>query len=291
MMHKGAYVAQPVPVDLRPFIRRFMVANNQTTISETVCPQSTGYSYLNWVIQGHWQAHYSDYFSSKNTPIFFSGQIKGEDIEVTHTGVFQHIVTEFTALGFYQLTGIKGVDCRNKTRSPDFFKPQLRVQFNEILKQSKKLPVSDDLGQHLRLLEVLLLTTATPPLAVPDYLIAGVEQIEQAHGCITIEHVCRELAVSQRQFSRRFTDVVGISPKYFARVLQMNKALQALLENDLDYICHIANEAGYYDESHFIHAIHHFFKSSPRQFLNSNQETLFNFMGKSRSFIITSNEN
>ena len=112
-MLKDAYSIQSAPDHLRPFIRRFMVANHQSKISETVYPKPTGYSYLNWVIQGHWQAEYSGHFSSEKSPVFFAGQIRDKNITVTQTGVFKHIAVEFSALGFYQLTGIRGIDCRN----------------------------------------------------------------------------------------------------------------------------------------------------------------------------------
>lgn len=283
--YKDAYVTEQVPSRLRPYIRRFMVVNHKTSISETVHPKPTGYSYLNWVIQGHWQAEYgSTIFSSKKHPVFFTGQIRDEAIVVTQAECFQHIVTEFTALGFYQITGIKGIDCRNRARAPEFFSLQLQQQFNHLLAKAQRISQPASLSDYLTLLGELFAHLSETPHAVPDYLVHGVAQFEQDHGRVQVAKVCQNLDISERQFSRCFTEIVGLSPKYFSRVLQMNKALSALLEGDRGYLINIANAAGYFDESHFIRVIQEFFKNSPQRFLNSHQETLFSFLGKSRNF-------
>jgi AraC-like DNA-binding protein len=283
--YKDAYVPKLAPEKLRPYIRRFMIVDHQENTTETIHPKPTGYNYLNWLVKGHWQAEFSETFSSKAAPIFFAGQIKNENITVTQTGFFKHIVAEFTALGFYQLTGIKGIACTNKLRVPEFFNDQLAGQFNRVLEQAAQLPDPENNADCLSLLEELFLQMSDKPYLVPDYLTCGIEKIEQAHGSINIEVLCKSLQISQRQFNRKFTEIVGLSPKFFSRVLQMNKALQALLENDRGYLCDIANEAGYYDESHFAHAIQEFFGDSPSHFLNSRQETLFSFLGRSRAYL------
>lgn len=280
-MYKNAYSIKPVPERLRSFVRRFLVVNHQSDIYEIVQPKPTGYSYLNWIIDGIWQVK-SEGFSSTKSPIFFAGQIKDEDITCIHSGSFKHIAIEFTAFGFYQLTGIKGIDCLNKPRSPLHFSQELDIHFNQLLNQSLQLSMENGLEQHQRDLEASLLAMTNNQHSVPDYLIEGVKKIEDNNGLITIQEVCKDLVVSQRHFSRQFTDIVGLPPKYFSRVLQMNKALQALLDSDRNYLSHIASEAGYYDEAHFIRVIKHFFNNSPSQFLNSQQETLFSFLGKSR---------
>lgn len=284
---KDAYKAQPVNTHLQPFIQRYMVANHQTKINETLHPKPTGYSYLNWVVRGHWQADFGGQFSSEKSPIFLTGQIVNQDVTVIQTGFFQHIVAEFTAPGFYQLTGIKGIDCRNRVIVPKLIRTDLELNFSGLLEQAEAFSGSKSTDIYLHLLEELLLKMAEKPRAIPDYISYGIELIEQADGLIRIENVCLKLSISQRQFNRRFTEIVGLSPKYFARVLQMKKALQALFESNRGYLCDIANEAGYYDEAHFIRVIQEFFEHSPSQFLNSKQETLFSFLDKSRAFLKT----
>ena len=53
---------------------------------------------------------------------------------------------------------------------------------------------------------------------------------------------------SERQFRRRFQEVVGIAPKTFARILRFQRALRAMERADL---LPVALECGYYDQAHF----------------------------------------
>ena len=90
--------------------------------------------------------------------------------------------------------------------------------------------------------------------------------------------LCEELNVSERQFNRKFSEIVGISPKYFIRIIQINYAMQCALSDDREYFSMIAAMSGYHDESHFIKTAKGFFHQSPKDFLNSNQEIWFEFI-------------
>jgi len=53
----------------------------------------------------------------------------------------------------------------------------------------------------------------------------------------------------ERQFRRRFQDVVGIGPKVFSRIIRFQRALRAIERTGL---LPAALECGYYDQAHFI---------------------------------------
>jgi len=53
---------------------------------------------------------------------------------------------------------------------------------------------------------------------------------------------------SERQFRRRFQEVVGIAPKAFARILRFQRALRVMERSDP---LPAALECGYYDQAHF----------------------------------------
>jgi len=54
---------------------------------------------------------------------------------------------------------------------------------------------------------------------------------------------------SERQFRRRFEEVVGIGPKVFSRIIRFQRALRAIERTRL---LPAALECGYYDQAHFI---------------------------------------
>ena len=82
--------------------------------------------------------------------------------------------------------------------------------------------------------------------------------------------ICIELDVSERRLNRQFRDIVGIAPKYYARVVQMNIVIGMLMSNDKAALTELAHKCGYYDQSHFVKTMQQFFQQSPREFLNSD---------------------
>ena len=49
-----------------------------------------------------------------------------------------------------------------------------------------------------------------------------------------------------------FDNLVGISPKYYAKITRFNKAAQAMDRNPEAPLTHTALDHGYYDQAHFI---------------------------------------
>lgn len=78
--------------------------------------------------------------------------------------------------------------------------------------------------------------------------------------------------MSIRNFERRFSEQVGISPKLFCRLLRFSKAFKAKISfpemNWLD----IAYESGYYDTMHLIKEFKQFANASPAMLFHENPD-------------------
>ncbi len=72
------------------------------------------------------------------------------------------------------------------------------------------------------------------------------------HGNISMRELSSEFYYSEKQIRRLFLQHVGTSPKMFARIVRANYALR-LLQNKPTYLTDIAEEAGFFDQPHFIH--------------------------------------
>jgi AraC-like DNA-binding protein len=83
---------------------------------------------------------------------------------------------------------------------------------------------------------------------------------------------------------RRFTHVVGVGPKFFGQILQINWVVSLLYADDTPSLTEIAHEAGFYDQAHFNHAMQQFFSEGPREFLQSDHVFFKAFLGESRKF-------
>lgn len=133
----------------------------------------------------------------------------------------------------------------------------------------KVIDLSEALGTRLSDLEQQLHKTTTPeaitevadhyfqqfrhPIAGPPQpaIDKAVELIIDRKGLITIAEITVQTGISERQLERYFKKYVGLSPKYYARVIRFSAIFQYIQQGDIGW-AGLANEAGYYDQSHFI---------------------------------------
>lgn len=77
--------------------------------------------------------------------------------------------------------------------------------------------------------------------------------------------------LSQRQFERRFKSLAGFTPKLFSRISRFQQATQQYNKDFLSLTA-LAQQCGYYDQSHFIHDFREFSGFHPREFFKGNAE-------------------
>jgi AraC-like DNA-binding protein len=80
--------------------------------------------------------------------------------------------------------------------------------------------------------------------------------------------VAAELRVSERHLRRIFNDVVGVSPKAFARLARFHRALSAARRVGSASWAGIATAAGYYDQAHLIAEFRAFAGTTPQALLD-----------------------
>lgn len=94
------------------------------------------------------------------------------------------------------------------------------------------------------------LAARAPQIAPPDPLVsAAVARLRDPRA--RVEALAGELGVSARQLRRRFEAAVGYGPKRLARVLRLERALEAARAGE--ELAWAAAAAGYADQAHFVH--------------------------------------
>jgi AraC-like DNA-binding protein len=94
------------------------------------------------------------------------------------------------------------------------------------------------------------LAARAPQIAPPDPLVrAAVARLRDPRA--RVETLARELDVSARQLRRRFESAVGYGPKRLARVLRLQRALEAARTGE--ELALAAAAAGYADQAHLAH--------------------------------------
>lgn len=73
--------------------------------------------------------------------------------------------------------------------------------------------------------------------------------------------------LSERQFQRQFKEYAGMGPKLFSRIVRFLFAANFYGETSKS-LTDIALDAGYYDQSHFIHDFKKFSNLQPHDFFS-----------------------
>ncbi len=102
----------------------------------------------------------------------------------------------------------------------------------------------------------------------PDRIVgAAVDAIVETQGGLPIRALARRLAISQDPLEKRFRRAVGTSPKQFASLLRLRRAIDAYRPGAS--LTQLALEAGYFDQSHFNRALRAATGQAPGQFLRA----------------------
>jgi len=84
------------------------------------------------------------------------------------------------------------------------------------------------------------------------------------HGGMTkIDHLVKQAYMGNRQFERAFKDRIGVSPKFYSRLVRFSKAWLLKENNPQLTWTEVAYECNYFDQMHFIRDFKEFANANP----------------------------
>ena len=92
-------------------------------------------------------------------------------------------------------------------------------------------------------------------------------RIYKTRGIIKIKDITELEVIGEKQLRRIFHSRVGISTKTFIKVVRFQNALSIMNLKKDNKIVDFALEAGYYDESHFIHEFYELSNMNPSEYI------------------------
>jgi len=98
-----------------------------------------------------------------------------------------------------------------------------------------------------------------------DFIEYSIKQIQKHKGVITIKELSDFSHTCERNYRRRFTELVGISPKKYIQIIRLQsifKTIKSELPNKINW-CDFSYNQGYYDQMHFIKEFKKFCGESP----------------------------
>jgi len=96
-----------------------------------------------------------------------------------------------------------------------------------------------------------ILTNSLKDNAHDQQVVDCLQQIELSEKSLTVNQLVYLTGMSQRQLSRRFQQIVGLSPKEYLRVQRFIRSLKHLKRYPEHSLTEIAYESNYYDQAHF----------------------------------------
>ena len=280
------------PEALRPFVRRYLYANRLLAVPLTVRPKPTGYHYFlnNFGLSSSdissppgdlrsVMAVVDGYEFPFRSRWHISGQIMDHDIVVRFRDL-QIIFCELAATAFHRLFGVPGARLTGKSQPLYEVAPDLEQVARDLFVRGP------DASRDEHVAEANAFFLALAERAGPgDPVVEGaVARFEAANGAVRVADICKQLAVNPRHLNERFRQIIGVPPKFFGQILQINWAVGLLYFQDTATLTTIAHEAGFYDLAHLSHAMQRFFNEGPSAFLRSNHVQLKTFLGASRRF-------
>lgn len=96
---------------------------------------------------------------------------------------------------------------------------------------------------------------------------------------IDMEELAHKVNLSTRGLRDLFVRHIGISPKYFSKLMRFNRSAGAIAEDSDSSLTTIACNAGYYDQAHFIRDFREFGGITPGEFQQIRAKTadFYNF--------------
>ncbi len=103
-----------------------------------------------------------------------------------------------------------------------------------------------------------------------------VELIIKNNGKLSLQELQNKIGISERSSERYFKAHIGLSPKFYVRIIRFSYIFRLVQRNDIDW-SDIVFQAGFYDQSHFIKNFKEFTGEDPTRykFFEENMANLF----------------
>ena len=93
-------------------------------------------------------------------------------------------------------------------------------------------------------------------------------------GNINLKELAHQSCLSQRQFERKFKELIGFTPKLFSRIVRFN-ALLSKPQKAYRSLTEVAYDFGYYDQAHFIQDFKEFSGYNPGLYFSGKAGEIF----------------
>ena len=120
------------------------------------------------------------------------------------------------------------------------------------------------INEQVALLTRFLVTKLDSTRSRDTLIEESLQIIRKKVSSVTVKDLWNDLNISERQFERRFSQTVGLSPRMYIRVKRFNEAIRLMKQGRFDRLTDIAYTLNFHDQSHFIRDIKRFSGMTPK---------------------------
>lgn len=123
---------------------------------------------------------------------------------------------------------------------------------------------------RISIIEKFLIEKLITPESINLLIKSSVEMILRLGGQVSVDDLSDSLQINRRKLERKFSTVIGLSPKQLSKIIRLQATLKILSAQNTANLTAIAYEGNYYDQAHFIKDFKEFTGVSPKQFYGDN---------------------
>ncbi|PZR33304.1 MAG: AraC family transcriptional regulator [Azospira oryzae] len=101
----------------------------------------------------------------------------------------------------------------------------------------------------------------------------AIEFVKNASAPLSLDWVADQACLSSRQFERKFLQMMGMSPKFYSRIVRFDKAYKLKLQSPHLPWMDIAYQCGYFDLSHLMRDFRQFAEVTPSMIVLENSRS------------------
>jgi AraC-like DNA-binding protein len=195
-----------------------------------------------------------------------------DEIFAVHNGKLSQVLIEFTACGFYCFFRCSPGNYLNSTIALAKLLSSENIQ-----KLNDKLSATDNSNQHVSIIQQFIGSVNYLRHNKFSYLDTSIRLIEESHGNISVNNVCQQISISERQLNRKFIEITGLKPLQFIKLKQLHYIINLLHSEHFSSMKELAYETGFYDPAHFNHYFKKLTGMCPGSFLASEEHVAFKY--------------
>ncbi len=255
------FSTHPLPPSLSPFIHSIFHFKDFVPDHHIERVVPTGHVFLIFELDGM-PRHTFDNATLKPNATFTKAWISGmhrKYISISAHPKSEMLVVQFRATGAYPFLHVP-----MQTINEEIF-PAEKLLGEEVLALRSALMDVDIVEKKLLVAEEWLLRRFDANKTPPTDLLTLINHL-QTGPTVGYQEALNNYPNSQKHLIHQFKKYVGLTPKYYQRILRFNEILQKIQQKEEIAWAQVAYQCGFTDQSHFIKEFKHFSGFNPESF-------------------------